>query len=151
MEAVIEHERVATYRTSAEILKLVREFEACTLAHAGWTHHAHLIVALWYLMRHDYVEATRLIRNGIKSYNRASGIETTRTGGYHETITLFYTRVIRKFLSAANPDCTLTALARSLLDTCGDKNLPLEYYSHERLMSWEARVCWLEPDLKALD
>jgi hypothetical protein len=151
MEAVIEHERVATYRTSVEILRLVREFEACSLPRAGWTHHAHLLVALWYLMRHDYVEATRLIRDGIKRYNSASGIETTRTGGYHETITLFYTRVIRKFLSAANPDCTLASLAGSLLDSCGDKNLPLEYYSRERLMSGQARTGWLEPDRKALN
>lgn len=151
MEAVIEHERVATYRTSAEILRLVREFEACTLARTRWTHHTHLLVALWYLMRHNEQDATRLISDGINRYNRAYGIETTRTGGYHETITLFYIRVIRKFLLAANSDCTLTALANSLLDSCGDKNLPLEYYSRERLVSWEARTRWLEPDLKALD
>jgi hypothetical protein len=151
MEAVIEHERGATYRTSVEILRLVREFEACTLARARWTHHAHLLVALWYLMRHGEEEATRLIRDRIKRYNRAKGIETTPTGGYHETITLFYIRVIRRFLSAANPDCTLASLADSLLDSCGDKNLPLEYYSRERLMSWEARTNWLEPDRKALD
>jgi hypothetical protein len=151
MEAVIEHERVAMYRTSVEILRLVCEFEDCTLARASWTHHAHLLVALWYLMRHGDREATRLIRDGINRYNRANGIETTPTGGYHETITLFYIRVIRKFLSTANPDCTLAALANSLLDSCGDKNLPLEYYSRERLMSWEARTRWLEPDRKALD
>jgi hypothetical protein len=151
MEAVIERERVATYRTSVEILRLVREFEACTLPRAGWTHHAHLLVALWYLMRHDEREATRLIRDRINRYNRAKGIETTKISGYHETITLFYIKVIRKFLSTANPDCTLTALARSLLDSCGDKNLPLEYYSRERLMSGQARTNWLEPDLRALD
>jgi hypothetical protein len=59
--------------------------------------------------------------------------------------------MIRRFLSAVNPDCTLTTLANSLIRLCGDKNLPLEYYSRERLMSREARTCWLEPDLKALE
>jgi hypothetical protein len=151
MEAVIEHKRVASSRTSAEVLRLVREFEACTLPRAEWTHHAHLLVALWYLVRHTEAYATKLIRDGIQRYNRACGIETTKTSGYHETITLFYIRVIRRFLSDANRDCTLGTLANSLINVCGDKNLPLEYYSRERLMSWEARTMWLEPDRKALE
>jgi hypothetical protein len=151
MEALIDYEKVAPYRTSIEVLRLVREFEACTLPRIEWTHHAHLIVALCYLVWHGEAEATKLIRDGIRRYNRACGIETTRTSGYHETITLFYIRAIGKFLSAANADCTLATLANSLIRVCGDKNLPLEYYSRERLMSWEARVGWIEPDRKSFD
>ena len=151
MEAVINHERVAPYRTSAEVLRLVREFEDCTLPRAEWTHHAHLAVGLWYLMRHDEVEATRLIRQGIWHYNKACGVKTTATSGYHETVTLFYVRVIASFLAAASLDCTLAALANSLVRACGDKNLPLRYYSRERLMSPEARAAWLEPDLRPLE
>jgi hypothetical protein len=150
MEAVISDKYVAPYRTSDEVLRLVREFEACSLPRARWTHHAHLVVALWYLMRHEEAEATALIREGIKRYNEACGIKQTKTGGYHETITIFYCRVIRRFLANASPDCTLMMLVNSLIETCGDKNLPLEYYSRERLMSGEARTGWLEPDLKAL-
>jgi hypothetical protein len=151
MEAVMEHKRVGSYRTSAEVLSLLREFEACRLPRTEWTHHAHLVVALCYLIRYEEAEATRRIRLGIWSYNKACGIKQTKTGGYHETITLFYIRVIGKFLSAASLDCTLAALANSLIYSCGDKNLPLEYYSRERLMSWEARTGWLEPDIKALE
>jgi hypothetical protein len=150
MEAVISYEYIAPYRTSEEVLRMVREFEACRLPRARWAHQAHLVVALWYLMRHEEAEATALIREGIKRYNRACGIEQTKTGGYHETITIFYSRMIRRFLSTASPDCTLMMLVNSLINVLGDKNLPLEYYSRERLMSWEARTEWLEPDLKAL-
>lgn len=151
MEAVIDHKTVAPYRTSAEVLRLVREFEACTLPRIEWTHHAHLIVALCYLVRHGEAEATMLIRDGIRRYNKACGIEMTKTSGYHETVTLFYIHVIEKFLSATNADCTLAVLANSLIKVCGDKNLPLEYYSRERLMSWEARIGWIEPDRKAFE
>jgi hypothetical protein len=151
MEAVVVHETVAPYRTSAEVLRLVREFEACTLPRAEWTHHAHLTVGLWYLLRHDALAATSLIRDRIKRYNEACGVETTRTSGYHETITLFYVWAIGKFLAHARRDCTLAALANLLVNECGDKDLPLAYYSRERLMSWEARTRWVEPDLKALD
>jgi hypothetical protein len=151
MEAVIIHETLAPYGTSAEVLRLVREFEACTLPRAEWTHRAHLTVGLCYLLRHDEAAATRLIRDGIKRYNRAMGVETTPTGGYHETITLFYVRVIGKFLARARRDCTLAALANALVLECGDRELPLAHYSRERLMSREARRRWVEPDLKALD
>jgi hypothetical protein len=150
MEAVISDREVAPYSTSGKVLRLVREFEACTLPRAEWTHHAHLVVALYYLVRHEEASATKLIRDGIKRYNEARGVVTTKTGGYHETITLFYIRAISKFLSAANPDCTLAALANSLISACGRKDFPLEYYSRERLMSREARTGWLEPDRKAL-
>jgi hypothetical protein len=151
MEAVIDDKTVAPYHTSAEVLRLVREFEFCTLPRAKWTHHAHLTVALCYLVRHEEAEATRLIRDGIRRYNEACGVKQTKTGGYHETITLFYIRAIGKFLKTANRDCTLAALANSLIHAYGHKDLPLEYYSRERLMAWEARIGWIEPDLKAFE
>ena len=151
MSVVVSDERGARYRNSLEIENLVREFEACSLPRARWTHHAHLTVGLWYLVRNSEREATRKIRSGIKRYNKASGIKTTRTSGYHETITIFYIRVISKFLEGANADCNLAVLANDLIEKCGDKNLPLSYYSRERLMSAEARARWVEPDLKALD
>jgi hypothetical protein len=31
-----------------------------------------------------------------------------------------------------------------------NKDLPLEYYSRDHLMSWEARIDWVEPDIKPL-
>jgi hypothetical protein len=40
--------------------------------------------------------------------------------------------------------------ANSLIKAHGDKTLPLKYYSRERLMSWEARTRWVEPDLSPL-
>jgi hypothetical protein len=134
-----------------EIGKLVEAFESCTLPREEWTHRAHLTVALWYLSRHGEAEATELIRRGIQRFNRARGIVTTRTSGYHETITLFYVRVVRRHLRESGAGGCAVDLVNSLLRDYGDRNLPLEYYSRERLMSWEARAGWVEPDLKTLD
>jgi hypothetical protein len=150
MSVAVSHERGARYRSSLDVERLVREFEVCTLARAEWTHQSHLTVALWYLVRYPERDAARMIRRGIKRYNKACGIKTTKTGGYHETITLFYIRIISRFLESANLDCTLAVLANDLIEKCGDKNLPLTYYTRERLMSWEARTRWVEPDLKPL-
>ena len=134
-----------------EVERLVREFEAYTLPGERWTHEAHLTVALWYLTRHADAEATRLIREGIQRYNLSRGVEMTRTSGYHETITLFYIRAIRRYLKSACEARTFAELLEGMIATCGERNFPFEYYSRERLLSWEARTGWLEPDLKSLD
>lgn len=141
----------AASRRADEVESLVREFEACTLAGERWTHEAHLTVALWYLTRHTDAEATEIIRAAIQRYNLSRGVEMTKDGGYHETITLFYIRAIRRYLNGAGEARTFAELLEGLIATCGAKNFPFEYYSRERLLSWEARTGWLEPDLKPLD
>ncbi len=140
------------FRSSAEVLELVRGFEFGTLPRAEWTHRAHLTVALWYCLRYSETESVRLIREGIKRYNHAHGIITTRESGYHETLTLFWMRLVRRYLKEVSTiDCTLAVLANDLYERCGDKSLPLTYYTRERLMSFEARVNWIEPDLRELN
>lgn len=140
------------YRTAKEIEHFVKAFEACTLPKSLWTHHAHLTVALWYLTRQDLGEATLNIRYGIQRYNESCGVLMTRDGGYHETITLFYIWAIGKYLEEAGRKRSLVRLREGLLESpLGDRKFPLTYYSKERLMSWEARTRWIEPDLKPLE
>ena len=134
------------YRAAEEIESLVAAFNAATLPRPAWTHAAHLTVALWYLLRHDADEATNLIRAGIQRYNAAHGIVTTRTAGYHETLTLFWIGCVRAHLAAHTGDTPLVALANGLCARY-DKNTPLQHYTRERLFSPEARAGWVEPDL----
>ena len=141
----------SAFETEEKIAGLMREFEACTLPKQDWTHAAHLMVGFWYLRHLPYAEAVMQIRDGIQRYNEACGVLQTPTGGYHETITLFYIAVIRRLLRSATPDDSLVSLAARVIDECGDRKLPLTYYTRERLMSWEARTCWVEPDLKSLN
>lgn len=151
MSSAVEFAALLPYSKLSEIEGLVGRFESCTLPRGEWTHRAHLTVALWYMVHHDDADATELIRAGIQRFNHASGIPTTQTGGYHETITLFYIRVIRNYLRGANASDSVVNLVNGLLETYGDRNLPFEYYSREGLMSPEARMSWVEPDLKRLD
>jgi hypothetical protein len=139
-----------TYNNPEEIIDLVRAFESCTLDRGLWTHHAHMTVALWYLIRRQKEEATRLIREGIKRYNEACGVVTTKDNGYHETVTLFYIWLVDNFVKRLDETHSIVEIANSLIKAHGDKTLPLKYYSRERLMSWEARTRWVEPDLSPL-
>ena len=146
--ATLEHIK---FRTTGEILSLVRRFEDCTLPREEWTHAAHLTVALWHLLQFDWPEAVARVRRGIKRYNAAHGIVETPTGGYHETLTLFWLRTVRAFLEAERNEArALVHLANELAAT-HDKSLPFSYYTRERLFSPEARAAWVEPDLKPLD
>jgi len=139
------------YTGLGEIESLVRGFESCELPREEWTHRAHLTVALWYLLHHARVEATGLIREGIKRFNEAKGIVTTKRSGYHETITLFYIHIVSRHLRESRAGVSIVNLMNNLIERYGEKSLPLEYYSKERLMSEEARAVWVEPDLKPLD
>jgi hypothetical protein len=142
---------VVTFRSTVEILELVRRFEDCTLPREEWTHAAHLTVALWHLLQYDWPEATARVRRGIRRYNAAQGILTTPTGGYHETLTLFWLRAVRAFLEEGRNEARpLVRLANELIASAG-RSLPLEHYTRELLFSPEARASWVEPDLKPLD
>jgi hypothetical protein len=126
-----------------EIESFIRAFEEGSLPKSEWTHSKHLVMALWYLTRHDRVEAIRLIREGIQRYNARQGNHT----GYHETITLAWVAVVERFLSKRNLNVPVAVLAEELLRQCGDKDYLLRFYSRERLFSDEARHGWVSPDL----
>jgi hypothetical protein len=119
-------------------------FEAAAFARPEWTHEAHVRMAWLYLTRLPFVEALDRIRTGIQRLNAKIG----SPDGYHETITVAFTRVIAACVEGGenyaafrerNPelfDRTLTAL--------------LHHYTKERLYSAEARKAFTEPDVKPL-
>ncbi len=140
-----------TYKTVEEVFGVLRGFADRTLPRERWTHAAHLTVALWHLLQYDWPEAVGRVREGIKAYNAAHGVRQTPTGGYHETLTIFWMRVVRAFLETGrNEGRSLVALANSLA-AAADSGLPLRHYSRELLFSAEARAKWVEPDLLPLD
>ena len=76
--------------TDPEIQSIIGSFEHGTLPKEDWHHREHLIVAYWYLEKFPKDEATFKIKIGINNYNRLNGIQQTPSGGYHETLTVFF-------------------------------------------------------------
>lgn len=147
----IEASTARPYRLFEEIESFIVEFETRTLPKPRWTHQAHLLVALWYSLRHRADDALNIVRENIRRYNEAVGTANTETSGYHETITVFYMWAVRKFIADANPEASLVELANSLISgKCAAKSFPFEYYSRDLLLSTEARMKWVEPDLKTM-
>lgn len=133
----------------AALHALLRGFEECTVPRELWNHRAHLAYALHLLLEHPGDGGER-IRAGILRYNRVQQIEQTLTGGYHETLTRFYIRVVERFVASADRARGLADLTDELYARYGDRELPYRYYSRERLQSWEARTRWVEPDIEEL-
>jgi hypothetical protein len=130
--------------------RLVRAFLDRSLPKPEWTHEAHLRVGLWHLLQYPPQEALDRLRDGIQQYNVACGVANTDSSGYHESITRFYVWVIDRFLVATDRSRPTDELADALVRECSDKELPLRYWSRDRLLSAEARLRWIEPDLQPL-
>lgn len=130
---------------------LVAAFEDLSLPFEVWRHHAtHLTVALWYIRRFPHDEAMDRIRSGIQRLNGVNGVLQTPTGGYHETITRVYVHLIRHHLAQREPAIPFADVQRTLCEAWGDQSRLFEFYSKERLRSWEARTGWVEPDVAPL-
>ena len=148
---IVKNSQASLYRTHAEVMELVGKFETCTLPRDRWNHPAHLTVAIWYLSQYRGPEATAQIRTGIQRYNKVQGIQTTTTGGYHETLTRFWIAIAQGFLAAVDPHASVLERVNTFIRRYGvRKQLFLDYYTHERILSSKARQSWVEPDLKLI-
>jgi hypothetical protein len=118
-----------------------RAFEAGNVTPAQFGHLAHVRVAWVYLREAASVaEATDRMRSEIRRFASAAGVPQK----YHETITVFWVRLlddVRKQGGAGE----LADVLREY-PALADKDLPLRHYSRERLFSDEARAGWVPPD-----
>jgi hypothetical protein len=136
------------YKTDDEIIDLVRRFEKGTIPRDEWKHAEHLIVGLYYLYHStNFSEAYEKMRRNLLYHLKAIGIDFSREMPYHETITIFWMRTISNFLNSKH-GYSIAELTKELLETCGEKDFPLKYYSRELLFSDRARAEFVEPDLK---
>lgn len=133
--------------SDSEIDSIARRFTACTLPKSEWTHEAHLRVGLWHLLRFTPRESLVLLRDGIHRYNEASGTANSDISGYHETLTRFYVVLLEHFLQGVDRSRPEDELAGLVVESLGAWDLPLRYYSPDRLWSHAARSGWVEPDL----
>jgi len=133
------------YRTDAEVAEVARKFETCALLPQDFDHRAHLTVALYYLANFPAEIATARMREGLQRL-----IAHYKDTGYHETITLFWLKLVRRFLDESVGDQRLADVANELLEKFGGSKLLFEYYSRELIQTEKARAEWVEPDLRKL-
>jgi len=129
------------------LAEFIDQFERGTLPKAMWTHAAHLAVGSWYLVTFPENIAIQRVRAGIQHYNECVGTANTPDSGYHETLTLFWLSIIRRFLlAAADMGDKLTAIRCVVDEFGGQRGLFKQYYSFDVVASREARAGWVPPD-----
>jgi hypothetical protein len=140
-----------SYQNQGQIEALVRHFMDRSLPANEWTHAAHLTVGLYLAKKYSKAEAACLLRGGIITYNLACGVENTAQKGYHETLTLFWLEAILYFLQKNKSLNVVEACNTFLQSPLSSRELPLRFYSPERLFTVQARGFWTEPDKMNLD
>ena len=135
------------YKTENEIQAVVRGFESCSTGKSEFTHISHLAVTVWYLRCLSLEQATEKMRASLFRFIDHYGIE----GKYHETLTVFWMRMVRRRLDELDRNLSLLETTNAVIEALGDARLVFEYYSEGLLWSAEARQTWVQPDLKPLD
>src|SRR5438552_66375 len=108
-------------------------------------------MAAWYLRRMPYRAAVDRIRGGIFKLIASHGTRNVPERGYHETLTLFWSHIVRHFLETEGSQRPELDAVRLLVDRFGSRrNLATEYYSFPLIPTSEARWNWVAPDLKPL-
>ena len=135
-----------------DIIRIGEKLLDRSLPKAEWTHAAHCAAGIYLMLRRPDIDVARDLPGIIWRYNEASGTANTDSDGYHETITRFYIALIRAYLAAVPGGSSLeTLVADFMASPLGARDLALQFWSKDRLMSVEARRVWIAPDRAPLD
>jgi hypothetical protein len=139
------------FSTDAAIVHVGKGLLARTLPREEWTHEAHLAASLWIARERRDINPRTDMAAIISSYNVAVGGVNDDSQGYHDSITQIYIEAVRVHLSRRDPSEPLVQSVNALLTSnFGQRDLPLRFYSKERLFSVEARRKFIDPDVLPL-
>lgn len=144
--------RALTIENEAAMAAFFDDWRSCRLNNNEWTHAAHLVIGTWMVCQHENVDAAMdAIRPAIKAYNLSNGQENSDMAGYHESVTRFSLLAIDHLLGRNTPrPAPFDALGLVQASDLAYSKFPFFFYSHAHLMTKEARLGWVEPDLRPL-
>ena len=141
--------------TDPEIDAFIAAFEAGTLAKERWTHGAHLLTGACYVHSFGEQVAIARMRERVSAYNLAVGGQNTPTSGYHETVTIFWIKLLALVVSnlkAMDPGISRAGLLHlAVKGLVNERNIYREYYDFDILKSEEARRTWIAPNIRPID
>jgi hypothetical protein len=133
-----------------EIDAFLAAFEAGTLPKEEFTHAGHLTAGACYVYMLDEAGAISHMRLCVRRFNEAVGGKNTDTGGYHETITVFWIKALAA-LRATHPTLGRAEFAAHAVQAYRDRrDIFRGFYDFDVLASAEARRSWIEPSVKAI-
>ena len=112
-----------------------------SLPQSAWTHCGHITAAHVLVSEHGPETTLTLCRERIPLLNDAHGVENSDTGGYHDTLTVFYVAAVA---DAIERGLTIDETVAEL-----DRDAALRWWSEPVLMSIDARRGFVAPDVTA--
>jgi len=112
---------------------------ACRLPKADWTHEAHVLAGLSLILRSGASRALATLREAIPRYNVSTNTPNSDSGGYHDTLTVYYVWAIDELLRQGVSAEEITA------DPLVSRTAPLEFWNSDELFSVDARRHWVAP------
>jgi hypothetical protein len=137
--------------TEIEIDDFLAAFESGTLPKERWTHAAHLLAGACYVHRLGQSSAIDHMRACVRRYNEAVGGKNTATSGYHETITVFWIKVLDALLLHAQPIVRAEFAALAVERFTAQRDLFRRFYDFDVNASTEARAEWIPPTREKIE
>lgn len=138
---------VEVFESEDELDALMARFAAREMPNAEFSHRYHLAMCACMVFDGHSLDD---VRDTILAVNAKNGVEQTTTGGYHETITVAWFALIKTHIASLPEETPRLRAVNCVLHEFKDKYALLKHYSRDRIMSWEARKGYIEPDLAPL-
>ena len=137
--------------TEEGIDAFIAAFEDGSLPKGRWTHGAHILTGACYVHALGEVAAIARMRERVAAYNVAVGGQNTETGGYHETVTVLWIKILSGF-RGEYPELGRAEFAVLAVDHfVGQRDILRRYYDYDVVGSVEARRQWVPPTLRQVE
>ena len=137
--------------TEPEIDAFLHAFEACTLPKSEWTHAAHIFTGACFVHTLGEPAAIDRMRHSIRRYNESIGGQNTPTSGYHESVTVFWIKLLSAFHRDTPPTTRAAFAACAVERFAAERDLLARFYDFDLVASADARQRWIPPTLRPLD
>jgi len=127
----------------------LQQFESASLPQEHWHHPQHIKVAYLYLRRYSFEAAMARMREKLIALNAVHKVPDLPARGYHETMTQAWLRLVHVTLCEYGPAETADLFYEQHPQLSEKKALRL-FYSRDLLMSPQAKIEFVEPDLTPL-
>jgi hypothetical protein len=130
------------FTNDTEVAALVHGFETAKIPSSEFTHVAHIAVALSYLAELSADKALARMQEKIRAFAAHHGLSNL----YHETLTIFWMRLLKHVAAESDLDLPLWHRINLIVARWGTRAPIDAHYSPERIKSEEARKNYVPPD-----
>jgi hypothetical protein len=130
------------FTSDRQVTALVNAFESRAIPASEFSHLAHIAVAVSYLSQLPPDQALERMRQRVRAFAAHHGVPNL----YHETLTVFWMRLLDHVAANSDKDLPLWRRINLIVARWGNRRPVETHYSKELIASPGAREKWMPPD-----